>query len=77
MSRQITCPEGTINASHEESDDDVTVTFDEIKVVTPKAVLFVIDGDKHWIPMSQIVDVFLTDCEVQMTEWIASEKGLE
>jgi hypothetical protein len=76
MSNQITTPKGTINASRDEEDDDVTIPYDSIKVVKAKAVLFTFDGEKVWIPTSQIVDVYPADCEVRMSEWIAGEKGI-
>jgi chemotaxis signal transduction protein len=51
-----------------------------IKNETAKAVLFEIDGDEYWIPLSQIFKVVRTkskgEDEIVMSEWIAKEKGL-
>ena len=53
----------------------------DILQVTEKAVLIRYDGEKHWIPKSQMAypddfepgDVDLT---VSVTEWIAEQKGI-
>ena len=60
----------------------VRIGVDEIRRETAKAFLLVVDGDEYWIPKSQMRDPDQhlegdTDCEVEMTEWIAREKGLD
>lgn len=76
MARRITHPKGVIHAKAEGSDDDVIIAFDDIKVVSAKAVCLRIDGDKCWIPFSQLVDLLPRKKEAIVTEWIAGEKGL-
>jgi hypothetical protein len=60
----------------------VHVDFEEIKVETPDAFLFVIDGEDYWIPRSQIADPGDyhngdKDGTVSISEWIAKQKNLE
>lgn len=60
----------------------VYITVEEIKAETQKAFLCVIDGEEYWIPFSQIADAedFSegdTDVELAISEWIATEKGIE
>lgn len=64
------------------SSNYVYITVDEIKHETEKAFLLVIDGEEYWIPFSQIAnaeDYFAgdTDVELAISEWIATEKGIE
>lgn len=64
-------------------EDDETVDFENVDCQhsTDKAILCVIDGQKYWIPLSQIA----VESEVKtvgdfgtltITEWIAQQKGL-
>ena len=61
----------------------VHVEFERVEQVTPKAICFIIDGVRQWIPKSQIApadvdgyDYGDTDGSVSVTDWIAREKGL-
>ena len=63
--------------------DSKTVEFSNVTVEaeTEKAILCLIDGDKHWIPKNQIDDdseVYKkgTEGTLVITEWIATQKGL-
>ena len=51
-----------------------------IKAETSKAILFEVDEEAYWIPLSQIEGVVRTkmegEDEICMTAWIAKEKGL-
>lgn len=67
---------GQSNYVHLESCDIITVT--------EKAVLIEYDGEKHWIPVSQLADgedhnleAGDKDITVSITEWIAEQKGIE
>lgn len=60
----------------EPDDDDVTLTYDSKKNETKKAILFKMNGEKVWIPKSQIVEVDETSKAVVVSAWIAGEKGL-
>lgn len=64
--------------------DWVTVDFDAVKVITEKAILFIIEGEECWMPISQIspedadqYEVGDTDGSVSITPWIAKQKGIE
>jgi hypothetical protein len=76
MARRINHDKGVICAEADPDDDDVTFAFDKIKKVSSKAVLLKADGDEHWIPFSQIVDLFPKNGEAIITKWIAEQKGL-
>jgi hypothetical protein len=61
-------------------------TFDEaiFKRASEKAVLVEIDKKEYWIPKSQIVDTTFDENsepgdigEIEMTGWIAEQKGLD
>lgn len=59
------------------------VHLDVEKVVkrTDRALLLRIDGEEHWVPLSQISDEGDYDegdegCTISVTEWIADQKGL-
>lgn len=59
----------------------VYLDVEEIKAETAKAMLLVIDGEEHWVPLSQIADADDyskgdTDIEVAVTEWFAMKEGL-
>ena len=58
----------------------VTLTVDEVKAVTEKALLCDIDGEEHWIPISQIKDyeeMLIGDTgDIVVSKWIATQKGL-
>lgn len=60
-----------------EEDDDVTFTYDKLKRATKKAVLVKVDGESIWLPFSHIVAHDEAEQELRVTNWIASEKGLE
>lgn len=61
----------------------VHVDFDSVKAVTERAILFVIEGEEVWIPLSQIAEADRDQYEggdgegsVSITDWIANQKGL-
>jgi hypothetical protein len=76
MARRVNTDKGLISAEADSDDDDVTIAFDRIKRVSDKAVLLKADGDEHWIPFSQLVDIFPKNGEAIITKWIANRKGL-
>jgi len=60
----------------------VIIQVEEVVKETDLAVLLRIDGEDHWIPKSQISpdsEYVEAECdlEIEVTKWIASEKGLE
>lgn len=64
-------------------DDTMTLHEVEVKAVSAKALLVEYEGEEHWIPVSQI-DLPLTNVKfvkgakgrLEITEWIAKEKGI-
>jgi hypothetical protein len=50
------------------------------KTTTLKAGLYVIDGEEHWIPWSQVrdgsVDKDQSKGDLAITQWIAEQKNL-
>lgn len=65
--------------------DLVEIIVDEVKAVTAKAALCDIDGDEHWLPLSQCWDggaenwspaVGDEGVKVDIPEWLVEEKGL-
>lgn len=60
-----------------EKDDDpeyMEFVYSEIVCMTDKAALLKIDGNKVWIPRSQIIDA--TEDTIYITPWIAEKVGL-
>jgi hypothetical protein len=60
----------------------VHLDVDRIKKITDKAMLVELDGDDHWLPLSQVSEPETfeegdEDVTVSITEWIAEQKGLE
>ena len=55
---------------------DVLVEYDKAKHASDKAVLIEIDEEDFWLPYSQIVDWRPEENSVEITEWIAEQKGL-
>ena len=60
----------------------VHVSVDEIRRITEKAFLVIIDEEEVWLPISQIADADNyeegdKDLTLSITNWIANEKGLE
>lgn len=59
----------------------VEVEYDEFLRETPNAGLFVIDGEEHWIPWSQIEDGQTFDIggegSISLTKWICDQKEIE
>ena len=66
----------TWTGSHDWPGDSETVTLNHSgkRGESPKSVLFIIRGNKEWIPKAQLVSYSLTT--VTMSEWIARQKGL-
>jgi len=64
--------------------DGEVVEFDnvDVKAETGKAILCVIGGEQHWIPLSQVdedSEVYSKDTsggKLVISEWIAKTKGL-
>ena len=57
----------------------VNIDYDREEFDTDDAILFIIEGKKVWIPVSQIdMDAYDTTVEntVPITEWCAKENGL-
>lgn len=58
------------------------IEIEDAKLIrsTPKAGLYQIDGEEHWIPWSQInegsVDRDGETGSIYISEWIAEQKGL-
>lgn len=57
--------------------EPVEVTYDEHEHETSRAHLFQIDGEKVWIPKSQMEDWDPNNKTFMIPEWLAVEKGLE
>ncbi|MHC4165243.1 MAG: hypothetical protein ACYSUM_24275 [Planctomycetota bacterium] len=55
---------------------ELTATLEPVDFLmeTPKARLVLYEGEEVWLPESQIVDY--GDDWVEVTEWIAEQKGL-
>ena len=51
--------------------------YDELKYQTKLARLFMFDNHEVWIPESQIMDIDLDECRVEVPDWLAEERGLE
>lgn len=60
-----------------EEDSDVVIAYQEILNTTTKAVLLETEGREVWLPFSQIVHHDEGEKTLQITDWIAGEKGLE
>jgi hypothetical protein len=52
----------------------VDILYDNILMITDKAVLFEGDGDERWVPKSVIISC--TETEVEVTPWFADKAGL-
>jgi hypothetical protein len=53
-----------------------------VKRLTAKAVLIEHDGEEHWLPLTQVneparLEVGDEGITIGITEWIASEKGID
>jgi hypothetical protein len=64
-----------INAA--ERDSDIVFQYEDLRAATGKAVLVVVDDDEIWIPYSHISEHWPDSDEMQVTEWMAQQKGLE
>lgn len=59
----------------------VHLQVEKVVAESDKALLLRIDGEEHWVPLSQIADPDDyqkgdEDVEIAVTEWIANQKGL-
>ncbi len=59
----------------------IHVAVEEIRAVTDKALLCLIEGQEYWLPLSQVADAEDyekgdKDLTLSITEWIADQKGL-
>ena len=58
-------------------DKDLTdVEYEDVKHLTQKAALFVIDGEDVWLPFSMTAYVDEEEQEVSIATWLAEEKNL-
>lgn len=61
----------------------IWILIDDATLVrsSPKAGLYKINGEEHWLPWSQVhedsVDKDGESGELWITEWIAGEKGID
>jgi len=53
------------------------VIFDDVEYETEKAYLLNIDGEKYWIPKSQVEDLDEELKIITLPEWLINEKGLD
>jgi hypothetical protein len=51
------------------------IEYDEIIRKSDKGVLIKIEGDKYWLPKSQ-VEINEDDDTIDIPEWLLKEKGL-
>ena len=63
------------------SDEFVPIDIDEVRHVTDRAVLLVILGEEHWIPLSCLGEGEEDELEhgpseVLVAEWFAEREGL-
>jgi hypothetical protein len=58
----------------DEKEDDVELKYESLEHVTEKAALFVIGGEKHWIPKSQISNATATHISISL--WFADKENL-
>ncbi len=56
-------------------EDDIRIEFDRIEKETVLAFLFIIDGDKVWLPKSE-VRIYYNTKVMYIPEWLAEDKGL-
>jgi len=58
----------------------IEIDIDRIKLETDKAILVIIDDEEIWLPKSQITYNENHDLdkpqEIEISEWIAEQKGL-
>jgi len=57
--------------------EDVKIAYDDIVRQTKKAVLYQIDDDEYWIPLSQIKEIDLISQWFVLPYWLVEKKGLE
>ena len=57
--------------------EPIEITYDEHEHESTGAHLFLIDGEKFWIPKSQMEDWDPNQKTFTIPEWLAIEKGLE
>lgn len=62
----------------------VTIVVDKIKKATSKAILVVYENEEIWLPVSQLeldecddLEEGAQDVSLTISDWIASEKGLD
>lgn len=55
--------------------DTETITVDEIKGVTKKAVLVVVEEEEVFLAKSQIHDADESKMELEISSWLAKEHG--
>lgn len=56
--------------------EKITLVFDKIQAMTPKAILFVFGDDEEWLPRSQI-DIDEKTKTLEIPLWLAEEKEIE
>ena len=58
-----------------DNDKKATVDYDSLVYNTPRTVGIEIDGEKYWLPKSE-VELNEHDNQVTMPEWLAKDRGL-
>jgi hypothetical protein len=66
-----------IQINGKEQDTDIVFQYEDLKAATDKAVLAVVDGEDMWIPYSHITEHWPDSDELQVTQWMAQQKGLD
>lgn len=59
-----------------ERGDDIVFEYEELRHATDDATLLHVEGEKIWIPHSQLVEHWPDSNEMQISQWIAELKGL-
>lgn len=55
----------------------VSLGYDKITAMTPRAILFVFGDDEEWLPKSQITDLDEQLLVVEIPLWLAEKKEIE
>jgi hypothetical protein len=55
----------------------ITLVWDKIETMTPKAILFTFGDDDVWLPRSQITDLDEKTRTLEIPLWLAEEKEIE
>lgn len=55
--------------------EDISIQYDELLKETEMAIQILIDGEKYWLPVSQIRH-YEKNKKIYLPEWLAQKKGL-